>query len=485
MVGKCTWDSSPIPPSLDVLKVCPGDGVCLTSEGPYLVNSSKIQQMPTDALMILDTCKAPGVSYNGENGTWHIMHIGPFESRGGIETFTAEGWPLAAAWEVGWAITEWAVSVRSTPEGERLKMPDFHVHHLSQYTHPPKDGGKIWEGNQWWREAGAGDASSGLYINAADLECNFMSSSKAGGCGQDFFYNALPEGYAYFVLPEHQTSEGVLTAFIQDQRPVGSPPRQWHIEIAALRVDPGHRRAAYKMTFGQDRSETYSQFQTQKIPTGRESLNWFQAVWPSDGEILFEKVHTHIFAADMWVVAGRLEDCGLGNATETVNSPASHMYAPDAIPLPMRVPSGEVLSTLEDARSYISQNIARSGKQVVCKYTFKNVTDAVGRTAMVINVADKMRCDSLRYPFKKGEPLTFVASSYAPPVDLYPEGIQAHFIWSSFVHLTEFDDFAKKELQRHRKESAEGNESNHGPGLQPPQLQAHVGASSSAPRSLS
>jgi len=205
-------------------------------------------------------------------------------------------------------------------------------------------------------------------------------------CGQDFFYNVLPEGYAYFVLPEDQTTEGLLTAFIQDQRPVGSLPRQWSIELAVLRVDPAHRRAASKMIFGQDRSKTYTQYQTQKIQAGRESLDWFQAMWPSDGEILFTNVHTHIFAADMWVIAGRLEDCGL-------NSVASHMYASDAIALPMKDKSGKTISTLEDARTHISQNLARTGTRIICNYNLKNVTDAVGRTAMVLNVKDRVLCD--------------------------------------------------------------------------------------------
>lgn len=111
--------------------------------------------MSTDGEVFLKSCESPGVGFNGENGTWHIMHIGPLETQGGIETITADGWSLGAAWEVGWAFTEWAVSIRSTQGGEKLKMPDFHIHHLNQYTHAPHEGEKASAGKKWWHEAAA------------------------------------------------------------------------------------------------------------------------------------------------------------------------------------------------------------------------------------------------------------------------------------------------------------------------------------------
>jgi hypothetical protein len=460
---------------MKVQKICPGNGKCLSNEDMSLLDSSKSQPMHTDGVVFLNICESPGVAYDGENGTWHIMHIGPFETRGGIESITADGWPLGAAWEVGWAFTEWAASVRSTHGGENLKMPDFHLHHLNQFTKPPREGGKLWAGNKWWREAGCGDASSGLFTVANDLECDFKTSTEGSGCGTDFYYNALPEGYAYFVLPEHQTTEGRLTSFVQDLRPIGSPPLQWNIEIAALRVDTAHRRAAYKVFFGQDRAETYSRFQTQKLPAGFESLNWFQTHWPSDGKVLFGKVHTHGFAAEMWIIAGKLEDCGLSEIYVKANPlSSSQTYAVDARPLPMQVKNGKNISTLEDARSYIHHNIARTGKQIVCKYKFKNVTDAGGNTIMVLNVKDTMLCNSMNFTFEKGEPVTCIAFSYAPPADLYPKGFQAHFIWTPFIYLSEYDEFAREELQWYGEEAADRHFGEWKPHLRLPKPQAQT-----------
>jgi hypothetical protein len=362
-------------------------------------------------------------------------------------------------------------------------MPDFHFHHLNQYTHEPEEEGKSWAGSKWWRESTGGDASSGLFTVTSDLECDFMSADP-GGCGIDFYYSALPEGYAYFVLPEHQTTEGLITSFIQDLRPVNSPPVLWNVEIAAFRVDPGKRRAAYQILFGQDSVETYSRFKTQKLPAGRASLNWFQTSWPSDGKVLFDKVHTHSYAAEMWLVSGSLEDCGLSSGKKENISKASRTYAVDASPLPMLGQGGENIASLEDARSYILKNMARTGKGFVCKHTFTNITDEDGRKEMVLNVRDKMRCNSLHYVFKKGEPLTTIAFSFAPPADEYPQGFQSHSIWAPFLYLAEYDDFVASELQKHYEDAASKTAEEAGPSLPPPELHAHSGPSSAALHSM-
>ena len=455
-----SWSSTPVH-SMNIDLLCVGDGECDLSNfgGPKETNHYDEEDLRS---FTLRTCEVRGETMNGEGGTWQVTRLGPFTTQGGMETIHVSGWPLAlmANWKVGWQIPEFTFAVREMGDdgqghGAQLHMPDFHLHHLNQMVNNPS----LAEDKQWWAPTTGGDASTGIFGITSDFECDYSETNPRIQCTSDMFYQAMPPGYAWHVMPDDLVNLGLLTLLTQDMRSVGSEPLSWNFEFSVLRVndDPSsiettkpRRKTAHKLTFGQDIHKTNSPFNTQLLEEGHAGMNWWESSWPYDGQLLTHRVHTHPYADELWVIAGNLSSCGLDVDRLGLNggNTGEPTYSPQALSLPATTTGGEVLGTLDEAKAYVLRHLnsatsasgEESAPRIICRHKLTNTS----LQGMVMNLKDLHACNSIDWSFKKGEQFTNVAFNYAPP-----DAFNEHYIWSIFVHYDEYDDYATRKIDEY------------------------------------